>query len=106
MRKYCCDPLRRHKKQITKSLKPISETLVSKCSKLRLGQLICSNCWAMLSKLPELLNEIEGPHEIDSLDYVSGSSSERSSTPPEQATEDIPQILTALKVTPLKKRKY
>lgn len=106
-RKFCVDPLKNHKKKISKDIRKISnELFVASKNLLKEDTLLCRNCRSLITKDPNILRRemqaTESEASASSHDEKSTSSNEDS----DQDKINIDSILKDLGVSPIKKRKY
>lgn len=108
--KKCCDPLSRHKKVITKSIRQITNQIVIKYSmyNLKVGDSICTAC---LTKLKEEVSPIEAASSSsnESIDKINEDLKENADMeqPKEILKYDLNMALNQyLEVSPLKMGKY
>jgi hypothetical protein len=110
---YCQDPIKKHKKRITKNLRKVTDLIVQKCDgKLIKGSLLCVNCWTMILQTPSVISTIESSSEnSDQVDDNQSNSSaskevldsENNSFEDADLTNPVLQLLDQ---TPVKKSEY
>ena len=97
MRTYCEDPLKIHKKKITKDLRCISDDLFNLCKKLLpSGIVLCGNCRKKLQQNPGLIISEKAKEELLMSEVQEQSSTEfetssNVSSPPDEIAQE--QIL-------------
>lgn len=101
MVKYCDDPLQKHKKKISKGLKPISDKLFKLCNgKLKKNCILCDGCRKTISLAPTKLDDMSESSDTEiELSSVSSSPTKAS------GSGAISSVFRSLDLTPPSKRK-
>jgi hypothetical protein len=107
---YCQDPIKKHKKRISKNLRKVTDLFVEKCNgKLRKGSLLCVNCWTMILKNPSVISPINSSKDNSDLsEDIESSSTVSMEVDSEHNSfdDDATPVLQLLNQTPIKKSEY
>lgn len=107
VRHICCDPYKKHKCQVSKNLRIVSESLADLVQDKRVekGALLCMGCRVRLTKDPRSLPR-EETVSATCVEDTSGSGTENSSEISEPACdlskEDTGRVLPMLGISPLR----